>query len=340
MGLPPPPGGTPPLPPPPSGPPPGGAGPAGGAGPVPIRPLNLADVLDGAFKLFVANWRTIVLAAGVFLVPVQLVSAYLQRDLPGLMDMVDAMSDPAAVGPFTGMGNFTVLLAVAEALLVYPLVTGVVAAVAGASYLGHHVEVGDALRAGLLRWWSLVGAWLLLLLASVLPLVVAGLVTAAAGAAGAPVPLVVVLGILLVVAAILAVVAIGTLFAAAVPAIAIERLGAVAGLRRSAGLLRPRLLPAVGTVVVAALLVSVLSMALGGIPQFAGLLVGDPFGWILLAAGYIASSLVTTPLLAIVWTLLYFDGRVRHEALDLQLAAEGLTGLTGAGGSPGGPPGG
>lgn len=334
MGLPPPPG-SPPAP----GPPPGAGQPPPTPGPVAIRPLNLGELLDGAFKLFVANWRTIVVATGIFLVPLQLLSAYLQRDLLG-GGLLEMLSDPTAAQMFTEAGGLgedqAVLLGVAQSLVILPLLTGVVAAIVGASYLGGSLQVGEALAAGLRRWWALIASWLLLILASLLPLGIAVGILPLAAAGGVPVAGMVLLGIVLVLGGLATSLAAASLFAAAPAAIVIEALGPLQGLRRSARLLRPRLPAVLGTLVVAVLLVSVLSMVLGGIPQFVGLMAGDRLGWLLVAVGGIAAGLVTTPLFAIVVTLLYFDGRVRQEALDLRLAADRLSRDPTEGDIPGG----
>ncbi|MEX0659816.1 MAG: hypothetical protein WD080_11835 [Egibacteraceae bacterium] len=347
MGLPPPPGGQPPLPPPPAPgsperPPPTGPGPAAGGaagpGPIAVRPLNLGEMLDGAFKLLAANWRAILIVTAIFVVPMQLLSAYLQRGVLGA-GLLDVFTDPTAADALLQAGgtgqDVAAVLSFVNGLVLTPLVTGTVAAVVATSYLGGTADAGTALASGLRRWWALIAAWVLLIVGCTLPVLVAGAVIGGAAVAGLPVPLVVVLGIVLVLGGLAAALAIGSLFAGAAPAIVVEQLGAIAGLRRSARLLRPRLLPVIGILVLASLLISVLSMALGGIPQLAGLLIGDRFGWVLVAVGGVLAGLITTPLLAIVVTLLYFDGRVRQEALDLRLTAEGLS-APDAGGLPAG----
>lgn len=328
MGLPPPPG-TPPQYPAPgaAGWSTGASGPGAAPGPVAIRPLRLGEVLDGAFKLFVANWRTILLVAGIFIVPLQLLAGYLQRDLLGA-GFLEIMTDPSAAQTFfeTGGGpseDLALLIGALDGLLVTPLVTGAVAAVVGASYLGQELGVGGALGAAARRWWALILSWVLLLVAVAVPFFVAGGLIAVGAVAGLPVVVTVLVGILVVALSATVALGLGALFAAVVPAIVLEGLGPIAGIRRSVGLLRPRVLPVVGTVVVTFLLVMAVSLALGGIPQTVGMLMGG-LGWVLVAIGGILASLVTTPLYAIVLTLLYFDGRVRHEGLDLQLAADGL----------------
>src|ERR687888_282568 len=99
--------------PPGSGPPPGyGYGPpppkAGSArtGPLPLHPMTFGDILDGAFKLLKANLRTIVLVAATFLIPVNLLAGFFQRDLLGGYSLFRVLQDPSlaadAVGPSNG----------------------------------------------------------------------------------------------------------------------------------------------------------------------------------------------------------------------------------------------
>lgn len=313
---------------------------AGGrrGGPVPVRPLNLGDVLDGAFKLFRADWRTLVLVAAIFLVPVQLAAAYLQRDLIGA-GMFQAFTDPMAAERFMegdAGGNAAMLIGLINGVVITPLVTGAVVAVAAGTYLGAQPSVGLALRAALGRWWALIVSWLLIIVAAMVPFIVGIGVTVGGAAAGA-VPVIVAGGLLVLLAVVMSLTVLA-LFSGTAPAIVVEGLGALRGMGRSARLLRPRLLPVLGTLVVTVLVVMLLSVALAAVPQTVGFVVGDRFGWLLVALGSVAAGLVTTPLLAIVVTLLYFDGRVRQEGLDLRIAADELgAGVWGgAGGHPGG----
>src|SRR5205823_5659401 len=79
-----------PPPPPAWYPPPPIPQPKGGSartGPLPLHPMTLGDILDGAFKLLKANLRTIAIVAGVFIVPGQLLVAFAQRG-SGVSDAV------------------------------------------------------------------------------------------------------------------------------------------------------------------------------------------------------------------------------------------------------------
>src|SRR5688572_12731024 len=88
------------APPPPSGGSPYGQGPYGAppqakagdarTGPLPLHPMSVGDVLDGAFKLLKANVRTILLVVASIVVPLQLVSAFVLREQvsPGLLNVL------------------------------------------------------------------------------------------------------------------------------------------------------------------------------------------------------------------------------------------------------------
>jgi hypothetical protein len=108
------------------------------------------------------------------------------------------------------------------------------------------------------------------------------------------------------------------------PAIAIEGLGPIRALKRSFRLVRPRLFPTLGIALLAGLLASTVGSVLGGVPQVLALVVGLKWGWLLLALGSVLSGLVSTPLVSIIATLVYYDGRIRQEGLDLQIMAADL----------------
>jgi hypothetical protein len=106
--------------------------------------------------------------------------------------------------------------------------------------------------------------------------------------------------------------------------VVVEELGPIRGVRRSWSLLRRRFWPVLGIALLAGLISNVLGQILGLAPTFAGLLVGLEWGWILVAFGAILTALVTTPIVAIVATLQYFDARIRFEGFDLQVIAAEL----------------
>jgi hypothetical protein len=114
------------------------------------------------------------------------------------------------------------------------------------------------------------------------------------------------------------------LWVATSPSIVVEELGPIQGMRRSWGLTTRRYWPVLGTVLLAMLLVQMLGGIVSGVPTFVALAIGTEWGFILIAVGSVASSLITEPFSAIVFTLIYFDLRIRNEGFDLDLMSRDL----------------
>jgi hypothetical protein len=304
--------------PPPWGPPPGqpygppGWGPpspypplpkAGSArtGPLPLHPMTFGDILDGAFKLLKANVRTIVLVSAVFLVPVNLVAAFFQRDLLGGYGLLQLANDPSLVdqaantGPSNALLLGTVIAALAS-FLITPFVGGAVSRIVASSYLGEELDPGPVMRATGRRFLALLGAFFFTLLLK--------LVGALFCLVGALVPM--------------------TFFLVTTPAVMVEELGPIQAMARSVTLVRTRFWPVMGIGILSGLLASVLEWILSWPFGIVVSVIGFRWGWILAAIGEILPALVTMPLVAIVATLVYFDLRIRNEGFDLQMIAAEL----------------
>jgi hypothetical protein len=270
-------------------------------GPLPLHPMTFGDLLDGAFKLLKANLATIVLISAVFFVPVDLFSAFLTRRLLGGRSFLDLLNDPSLLDE-RGLVSFSSpdlaggLLAFLFGLLITPLVGAAVSKVVAASYLGGTLPAGEAIKSSGRRLWALLGATVC-------------------------VHLVEWVGWFLCIAPGLAAMA---FFMCTIPAVAIEGLGPIKGMRRSVALVRPRFWPVLGIAVVSGILASFLTWVLGTPFTSVGELIGLRWGFILVAAGSILPALVVSPFVSIVATLVYFDGRIRHEGFDLQIIARDL----------------
>jgi hypothetical protein len=290
-------------------------------GPLPLHPMTIGDLLDGSFKLFKANLLTVLTITVVFVAPFQILGAFFQRDVFGGESIFDAVNDPSVAQAESSEGQtIAALVAGLIAILVQPFVAGAISRVVAASYLGGDLSPGAAMRIVGRRFWALLWSWVLVHLLEGVG-VIAGLIIlvpalAAGGDAGAlvlipMVPLAILAGLIFM-----------ALFVAVAPAIAVEELGPVQGMRRSWRLVRPRVFPVLGAALLTSLVVNLVGTALGFVPQVLAFVVGTGgFGWVLLAVGGILTSLITTPLVAIVSTLLYFDARIRHEGFDLQVMA-------------------
>lgn len=311
---PPPPEGTPPPPPPP--PPGAGRGPGdpwGGrrAGFIPLHPMSLGDILDTAFKLFRATAAAAAVTVAVMYGPLSLLTA-----LPGA---TIEFTDPA--DPFAGMSAAALALsglALLVTTLVGPLVTAAVTIIAIERERGVSLSWQEAYRAAWGRFGTILLATLLLFLvmlaaivAVVLPAVLIGMGSPAAG---------VILGILALIPLLVAIV---VLFYLIVPVILLEDVTATEAVRRSAALVRRRFWPILGTVIVAGILIGIIGAIVSLVFTTASVVAG-PAAFVLQAIGSTVSSLVTVPLTANVALLIYLDARIRHEGLDIEILTAGL----------------
>jgi len=266
-------------------------------GPLPLHPMSLSDILDGAVKLLKANWRAALLIAGAFAVPVDIAVAFARRNVYGNRGLLEVLNNPSAQSRNNVGGQYEALFVT---LLVGSLVTFFVGAtlskVIAASYLGDEETVGSALRTTVHRAAPLLLAWFLVHVLELLTF-----------------PLCVLPGLVVM-----------TVFVAVAPAMAIEGLGPIRAMRRSARLLWPRLFQVMAVVLLCGLLVYFVVNALGTIPATAALLIGPSKAWPLLGLASILGSLVGTPIVTIVATLIYFDGRIRQEGFDVELMARQL----------------
>jgi hypothetical protein len=302
----PPPGWYPPAPAPvwyPSAAPGGGPKPKAGTartGPLPLHPMTLSDILDGAFKLFRANARTIAIVVAVLVVPFQIIGALAERNLLGGKGLLTAFNDPS-VSTSGGRSSAQVWASVGVTvinLLLLPFVAGAVAKIVAASYIGEELTARQALRAVWHRAGSLFGAWWIWH-----PIEIIGFALC-----------------------VLPGLAWMTMFVMVAPVIVIEDLGPIQGLKRSWRLAKRRFWPTLGISLLAGLMAYVLGQMLSAVPTLGGLFIGLRWGWILLAVGNSAVAILVTPLVSIVATLLYFDVRIRTEGFDLQIIAAGLAG--------------
>ena len=270
-------------------------------GPLPLHPMSFSDILDGAFKLYKANLVTILVVVGAFVVPVQLVSSFLQRNLLGGHSIFTAINNPSSVGTTdtAATNNRLIITGVTTliGLVLAPLIAGAISRVVSASYLGERETPGSALVVTLKRSWALLIAFVLVHLLEWPAFVFC----------------------------IFPGICVMTLFVAVAPAIVVERLGPLAGMGRSWRLTKSRFWPTMGVALLTGLLASVLGSILGTPFSLAALAIGYHWGWILLAIGSILTALVTYPFVAIVATLIYFDLRIRKEGFDLQMIAAALT---------------
>ena len=323
----------PPSPPPP---PPGyGPGPAGvpwrpvpvhKPGVVALRPLNLGDLYDGAFKTIRRNPQAMIGLAAVVTTAFLVVPAVLTLMLAatgGLSfsyDVGDGGSDSAL-----NVANLGALFGVAAAVLLNGMIVHVVAQ----AVLGRRTTMGQAWAAVRGRVWRLVALTALDVTMFVTLLgVPVGLGILLGVTAGLAAGLLV--GIPLTLAGLaLAVFWHFRYFLLAPAALVLERTSFVGALRRSALLSRRQWWRLFGIQLLTGLVVGVVGQVLT-VP-FLLLTLGGPFfldptaaGLVVVLGTYLSQVVVgtvTTPFTSGVTALQYVDQRIRKEGLDVELIA-------------------
>lgn len=315
-----------------AGPPPEGAGPAAPpAVPAPaLRPLSVGDVLDGMFRLVVSHWRVYLVALGVVLVPLSLLTSALQSVTTGGRGMLEMFNDPAAAEALTANQfnpvAFGSLYAATllTAIFITPFVTAMACGIASEAFWQRDPQPWPSLRWGLRRYWAAWSTAVLSWIASLLLLVPGAVLIGVGAAAESAAPVIV--GVVVVLAGFVAMAGLRVLFALAYPIVMVERRGPVAALRRSWGLVRPSFWRVFGIVWLTAIIASVVGSVLSSPFSVVGALFGSYLQFVATAVGAILAGIVTTPLSANARTLLYYDGRIRREGLDLSVRIDQMTG--------------
>lgn len=330
---PPPPGGAPPPPPPPPGrgaasrPGPGdGRGPGWGRRIIPLHPLTVGDLLDGAFKLWRGTATQVSLAVLVVFGSLQFITALALRDVGRGIDLDPAATTITLADVIPPATIIAIALTSLVTMLVTPLVNGAVTWIAARHDLGEDRRWDEGYQAAWTRFGSLLGAAVLTLLLGMALTVVLGVViglptVALFQVAGPLAVLVAVVGVLAL--AVPAYLALAAIFYVVVPAIMVEGATAAEALQRSYRLIRPRLFRNIGVVVLAGLLIGLVSGVVGGAFGLLSFVAG-PAGWVLEAIGNTLAQVVTVPIAANIALLLYVDARVRGEGFDIEMMAQGL----------------
>ncbi|MFK4543357.1 hypothetical protein RKD29_002953 [Streptomyces tendae] len=330
----------------------GGPPPAAKPGVIPLRPLGVGEILDGAVSTMRTYWRTVLGISLTVAILTEIVVVLLQ----GLVlddSGTEALNDPDATLSELGdaLAETTINSGVVFliSLIGTVLATALLTTVTSRAVLGRPVTTGEAWRDARPQVLKLFGLILLLLL------IVAGLLTAgmtpgllvtatAGGGAG------VALSALGFLAGGIVAIWLMVRFSLASPALMLEKQGIKKALGRSVKLVRGswwrvfgiQLLATVIANVVASIIVipfAFLAAALGG-DGVGGFLEGTgDLGWTFLVVsgiGSVIGSMITFPITAGVTVLLYIDQRIRREALDLELVrAAGAQGSSGSGAVPG-----
>ncbi|OLC75674.1 MAG: hypothetical protein AUH78_08440 [Gemmatimonadetes bacterium 13_1_40CM_4_69_8] len=287
-----------------------------------LKPMEMGEVLDGAFTLYRRHFGLFLrLSVAVMWLPVAL-AVYLRLRFAGSgpEQMIGAIQDHLLTGILV-----VLFVAVAYTLAGLLLTAGSIHIIS-ASYLGRQPTLGEALSLGASRILPLflvaVGKGLLIFMIGIAGAVGVGILAALGKVVGTAVSVLLVLAASCTLIWFVVYVACG--YGLTTPVIVLEELSSsFDAFGRSWELTRTFKLKLLGLAVIAYLIANFVPSAfVGGVGAYAAL--ANPS---LQPAVIVVSALlpiVLAPILPCVFTLLYYDLRVRREGFDLQLLGQQL----------------
>ncbi|WP_418957376.1 glycerophosphoryl diester phosphodiesterase membrane domain-containing protein [Streptomyces tritici] len=308
-------------------------------GVIPLRPLGIGELLDGAVSTLRTHWRPVLALSLTVAVVSQIIVILVQRYLVPTPAAPNPDATPSEALAQTADDLQITLLASVPAGLIMLAATMISSAlltvVISRAVLGRGVTLADAWHEARPRLLPLLGLTFVLpaLAAALLAVgLVPGLLIGGVGG-----------GLLATVGGVTAFVVVIWLtirFSLASPALMLERRGVIESLKRSAKLVKGSWWRIFGIQILTAILAGLVSQIIQ-IPFMilAFLADGDLIGsmmrgeapeysWaflIVMGIGAVIGSTITYPISAGVVVLLYVDQRIRREALDIELArAAGL----------------
>jgi hypothetical protein len=299
---------------------------------IPLRPLSLGDIFNGAAGYIRANPKATLGLTAIIVVIVQIIVLIVSAGpLAAATRLRGSPSDEVTGGDLatwmlsTGAGALVSWLAGI-------LLSGMLTVVVGRAVFGSTITIGQAwskIRGrlpALIGLAALEGAGAVVLIA-VLALIVAA-ISAVGNAAAA-----FIIGLPLVLAAIAAVGYLYTVLSFAPVLIVLEHLSVFDAIGRSFTLVRNSFWRVLGIRLLTAIVVFLVAGAVAAPFNFVGQLLADPttgpplISLTVSAIGSVIGRIITAPFNAGVIVLLYTDRRIRAEAFDLILQ-------TGAAGGP------
>ncbi len=218
-----------------------------------------------------------------------------------------------------GASLVALLILLGYVVVLLPLAEAAVIRLVSDDYLERASGVGAALGLALRRSGALVGYVLLEILIAVAPLLVVGLLALLVGGAG---------GVLLAIAGLLGwivyLIFVVVRLSLGVPALVLEHLSPIAALRRGWRLTAGSFWRIVLFYLVINVVSGIVSSLLEGLVS---LLIRTASVSTQLSLQTLASGLIgilTSPLILILLTLVYYDIRIRREAFDLEMLAQSL----------------
>ena len=258
-----------------------------------LRPLGIGEILDAAVRVYRNNFKTLTIAVLVVVLPLSILDTLITASTTeNAFDYSETAATEADGGFLAGQ-----LVSTLISILLFSVATAACFHAVMRGYLGESATWQESLAFGLKRMLPVLLLGLLAML-GLIPMFL----------------LLIIPGIWLAVR-----------WSVAAPALLAEDLGPAAALGRSFKLVKGRWWPVFGALVAMTILITVLTMIVG---LLLGAIFTSPDNELIVAIVYTLvialAYAVTLPIQSAVFTILYFDLRVRKEGYDLQLAAGGL----------------
>ena len=268
------------------------------------RPLGVGEILDAGIKVYLRNARTLMGLAATVVIPLQAISWVVllsivskSNEVPSSFRAFSSHASATAADSAATLGADLVLFVVA--LIASAFTTAACVKAISDLYLGQPTGFAESLRFAVRRLLPYLVMEILYLLGLAVAFI-----------------LLVVPGIWLYAA-----------WSVAAPALLIEGLSPPRALGRSRRLVKGRWFPTAGVLLVAVVMTGLVSAAFQGLLVGAAFLPGQPpvlLGVTVVVVAGAISSIIATPFTATVWTILYYDLRVRREGYDVDLLAQQL----------------
>lgn len=316
----------------------GGPPPAAKPGVIPLRPLGVGEILDGAVSTMRTYWRTVLGISLTVAVVTEIAVILLQGLVLDDTTSTDALNDPSATAGELSRALGDVMLSSGVVVLIGLLgtivATALLTSVTSRAVLGKSVTTAEAWRDARPQLPKLFLLTFLLPLIAIVIISVGtlpGLLVAITGSSDAGAALAVLGGLGAAIVALWLMIR----FSLASPALMLEKQSVLKSMSRSAKLVRGswwrvfgiQLLATIIANIVASIVVipfALVASALSGdgVTGFLNSSGSSPSWTFLIVSGIgsVIGSMITFPISAGVTVLLYIDQRIRREALDLDLA--------------------
>ncbi|MFJ3924995.1 hypothetical protein [Streptomyces sp. NPDC090022] len=318
--------------------------PAAKPGVIPLRPLGLGEILDGAVTTMRTHWRSVLSITFTVAVIVEIANVLFEKYAFADLTLDPETTTPGEVLDAAGGSMLLALVGIFVQLIGGILVTAMLTMIFSRAVLGQSSTVSGAWRDARPQLLRLCGLTLLMALGAIL--LVSVLVVPALLAGGPE------LAVLVGIGALVLVTWLWIKFSLAPPALMLEKAGIFTAFARSSKLVGGSWWRIFGISVLTAIITGIVSMIIvvpftgigaalfgGGMAGITDGTVSDSWGYLIISAiGTVIALGITLPMQAGVTVLLYIDQRIRREALDLELArAAGVEnyGTTDGTGGPG-----